>query len=196
MEAELPLALDFLAGVLPIAADSALAPLRREVEIEPGSDLIPERLFFGSEAEIHDSEATKMGILYLDMAAELLCGHCGAVLTSPTAPCPRCGALASGGYQVARPQTRKNPLLAAALAIVPGCGHFYLGENKKGVAFLIGIGAFEFFGFDLDLSFIGAIIGVPLELGGGSLWVFSIVDAYRTARHMEAEARFSGRPAG
>jgi len=26
---------------------------------------------------------------------------------------------------------------------------------------------------------------VPLELGGGGLWVFSIVDAYRTAKQME-----------
>jgi TM2 domain-containing membrane protein YozV len=139
-----------------------------------------------------------MGMLYLDMAAELLCGRCGAVLTNPTAPCPRCGALASGGYQGqgARVQSRKNPLLAAALAIVPGLGHFYLGENVKGVAYLLGIGGLEFFGLDLDLSFIGAVIGVPMEVGGGTLWVFSIVDAYRTARRLEAEAGFRGRPAG
>ncbi|HEY8854151.1 MAG TPA: hypothetical protein VIN12_02630 [Candidatus Dormibacteraeota bacterium] len=88
-------------------------------------------------------------------------------------------------------RTRKSPLMAAALAIVPGLGHFYLGENKKGIAYLIGVGSLEFFGFDLDLSIIGAVIGVPLEIGGGSLWVFSIVDAYRTARRMEAEAGFS-----
>jgi len=81
--------------------------------------------------------------------------------------------------------------MAAALAVVPGLGHFYLGENKKGIAYLIGVGGLEFFGFDLDLSIIGALIGVPLEIGGGSLWVFSIVDAYRTARRMEAEAGFS-----
>jgi TM2 domain-containing membrane protein YozV len=81
--------------------------------------------------------------------------------------------------------------VAAALAIVPGLGHFYLGENKKGIAYLIGVGGLEFFGFDLDLSIIGALIGVPLEIGGGSLWVFSIVDAYRTARRLEAEAGFS-----
>ena len=136
-----------------------------------------------------------MGILYLDVAAELLCGHCGAVLTNPSAPCPRCGATASGGYQVARPQTRKNPVLAAALAIVPGCGHFYLGHNMKGIAFLIGIGGFQLFDFGLDLSVIGLAVGVPLELGPGALWVFSIVDAYRTAKHMEMEAGFSGRPA-
>jgi hypothetical protein len=192
----LPLSLDILVGVFAVAAHAAMAPFDGKVEFEPGSDLVPEGLFFSSEAEIHDLQATKMGILYLEMAAELLCGHCGAVLTNPSAPCPRCGATASGAYQVARPYTHKNPLLAAALAIVPGCGHFYLGENKKGVAFLIGIGAFEFFGFDLDLSFIGAIIGVPLEVGGGSLWLFSIVDAYRTARRLEAEAGFRGRTAG
>jgi hypothetical protein len=81
--------------------------------------------------------------------------------------------------------------VAAALAVVPGLGHFYLGENKKGIAFLIGVGGLEFFGLDLDLSIIGALIGVPLEIGGGSLWVFSIVDAYRTARRLEAEAGFS-----
>jgi TM2 domain-containing membrane protein YozV len=80
--------------------------------------------------------------------------------------------------------------VAAALAIVPGLGHFYLGENKKGIAYLIGVGGLEFFGFDLDLSIIGALIGVPLEIGGGSLWLFSIVDAYRTARRLEAEAGY------
>jgi TM2 domain-containing membrane protein YozV len=81
--------------------------------------------------------------------------------------------------------------VAAALAVVPGLGHFYLGENKKGIAYLVGVGGLEFFGLDLDLSIIGALIGVPLEIGGGSLWVFSIVDAYRTARRMENEAGYS-----
>jgi TM2 domain-containing membrane protein YozV len=88
-------------------------------------------------------------------------------------------------------RSRKNPILAAALALVPGLGHFYLGENMKGVAYLVGVGGLEFFGLDLDLTFIGAVIGVPMEVGGGTLWIFSIVDAYRTARRMEAEAGFS-----
>ena len=130
-------------------------------------------------------------MLVTDMASEVLCGKCGALLTNPTAPCPRCGAAASGRYQGPVARTRKSPLVAVALAIVPGLGHFYLGENKKGIAYLVGVGALEFFGLDLDLSIIGALIGVPLELGGGSLWVFSIVVAYRTARRLEAEAGFS-----
>ena len=70
--------------------------------------------------------------------------------------------------------------------MVPGLGHFYLGQNLKGLGFLVGIAGLQFFGFDLDLTVIGAAIGVPMELGGGGLWVFSIVDAYRTAKHMEA----------
>src|SRR6266550_1701173 len=130
-------------------------------------------------------------MLVRDMASEVLCGRCGTLLTNPNAPCPRCGAAASGRYQGPVTRARKSPLMAAALAVVPGLGHFYLGENKKGIAYLIGVGGLEFFGLDLDLSIIGAVIGVPLEVGGGSLWVFSIVDAYRTARRMEAEAGFS-----
>jgi TM2 domain-containing membrane protein YozV len=88
-------------------------------------------------------------------------------------------------------RARKNPYLAAALAVVPGLGHFYLGENKKGVAYLIGIGGLEFFGLDLDLTVIGALIGVPLEVGGGTLWLFSIVDAFRSAKRLESESGFS-----
>ena len=125
------------------------------------------------------------------MAQEVLCGRCGAPLTNLNAPCPRCGAPASGGYYAASAtggyyaRPRKSPALAAALAIVPGLGHFYLGHNMKGLAYLIGVGGLQFFGFDLDLSVIGAAVGVPMELGGGALWVFSIVDAYRTAKQME-----------
>jgi TM2 domain-containing membrane protein YozV len=121
-------------------------------------------------------------------AAETFCGNCGTYLTNPAAPCPRCGAPASGGYYgpaAAIPRTRKSPGLAAALAVLPGLGHFYLGHNIKGFAYLVGIFGLQFFGFDLDLTVIGAAVGVPMELGGAGLWLFSIVDAYRTAKHME-----------
>ena len=120
------------------------------------------------------------------MAAEVLCGRCGALLTNPNAPCPRCGAPASGGWAApVGSRVHKSPLLAATLAIVPGLGHFYLGHNLKGLAYLVGVGGLQFFGFDLDLTVIGAAVGVPMELGGGALWLFSIVDAYRIAKQME-----------
>ena len=122
------------------------------------------------------------------MAPEMYCGNCGALLVNPTAPCPRCGAPASGGYYgpaAAIPRSRKSPGLAAALAVLPGLGHFYLGQNVKGFAYLLGVFGLQFFGFDLDLTVIGAAIGVPMELGGAGLWLFSIADAYRTAKRME-----------
>lgn len=119
------------------------------------------------------------------MASEVLCGYCGTMLTNPVAPCPRCGSPASGAYRGTFVQRRKSPFVAAALAVVPGLGHFYLGHHTKGFAYLLGVGGLQFFGFDLDLSFIGAAIGVPMELGGGTLWLYSVVDAYRTAKQME-----------
>lgn len=119
------------------------------------------------------------------MASEVLCGRCGALLTNPTAPCPRCGAPASGGYYRPATAQRKNPWAAAALAVIPGCGHFYLGHNLKGVGFVVGIVGFQLFDLGLDASVIGLSLGVPLELGPGALWAFSIVDAYRTAKNME-----------
>src|SRR5438445_11454091 len=104
------------------------------------------------------------------MASEVLCGRCGALLTNPTAPCPRCGSPASGAYYgpVARP--RKNPALAAALAIVLCLGHVYLGHNMKCLAYLLGIGRLQFFGFVFDRTAIGAAAGWPVGLGCGWLW--------------------------
>jgi hypothetical protein len=63
-------------------------------------------------------------------------------------------------------------------------GHVYLGQYKKGLAYLVGTGALEFLGLDLDLTAIGAAIGVPMELGGLGLWVHGVWDAYRIARQM------------
>src|ERR1700738_1180379 len=129
------------------------------------------------------------------MAADVFCGRCGSVLVNPNATCPRCGAPASGSYSGPVTRSRKSPLTAAALAVIPGCGHFYLGHNAKGLIFLLGIGGLEVFGLPLDLTVICAAVGVPVERSGGALWLFSIVDAYRTAKHEQevAQAAATGR---
>ena len=77
---------------------------------------------------------------------------------------------------------RKSPLLAAALAVVPGLGHVYLGEWRRAIGFAGAAGLLEFFGFDLDLTMIGAVVGVPMEVGGVGLWLYSIYDAYSRAK--------------
>jgi hypothetical protein len=113
------------------------------------------------------------------MGSNAICGHCGAVLQHPSAPCQACGARP---YYPSLVQPRKSPALAAMLAVVPGLGHLYLGDYRKGVGFMGATGALEFFGFDLDLTAIGAVVGVPMELGGVGLWLYSIFDAYHTAK--------------
>ena len=135
------------------------------------------------------------------MGSQAVCGHCGTVLQHPGARCLHCGAAPSGGAREAayggpagapfgatghRPRIRRSPALAATLALFPGLGHFYLGKPMKGAAYLLGAGGLEFLGFDLDLTAIGAVIGIPMELGGIALWIHGIVDAYRTAKRMEA----------
>jgi hypothetical protein len=82
-------------------------------------------------------------------------------------------------------RSRKSPAVAALLsALIPGMGHVYLGNYKKGLGYLAAVGALEFFGLDLDLTAIGVALGIPMELGGVGLWVHGIWDAYQTAKRM------------
>jgi TM2 domain-containing membrane protein YozV len=122
------------------------------------------------------------------MATTTICGRCGSPLPSPSSTCPKCGATPSQGYNSRRAaRSRKSPALAAALAIVPGMGHVYLGHNLKGLFFLLACGGMEFIGIDLDLSIIGGLLGVPLGAGGLGLYAYQIFDAYREAKKIEAE---------
>lgn len=112
----------------------------------------------------------------LSVASQVVCGTCGTVLPNLTATCPECGAHPAGV------RYRKSPLLAAALSLVPGCGHFYLGQPVKGLFFLFGCGGLEALGLDLDLTLIGAAVGVPSGAGGLALYAYQIWDAYHEAR--------------
>jgi hypothetical protein len=113
------------------------------------------------------------------MSENVLCGRCGTRLDGPRAACRSCGARSTG---FAQRQPGKSPWLAAALAVVPGLGHLYLGEWWKAAFVLAGLGGLEFIGVDLDLTLIGAELGLPIGAGGFGLWAFSIWDAYRIAK--------------
>jgi hypothetical protein len=120
------------------------------------------------------------------MVSNVICGHCGTPLERPDATCWRCGARP---YAPAR-QPAKNRWLAAGLAaLIPGLGHVYLGLYPKGLLYMAGAGGLTFLGLDLDLTVIGAAVGVPMELGAIGLWAHGIWDAYQTARRMEVAGR-------
>jgi hypothetical protein len=75
------------------------------------------------------------------------------------------------------------------LAVIPGLGHLYLGEPLKALFYLLGAGGLEFLGIDLDLTVLGAAVGIPLGLTGFALWIHGIVDAYREAKRLQQQGR-------
>lgn len=105
------------------------------------------------------------------------CPHCGAQLKVQ----PVQGDVIDGRERFARNRP-VNPGRAARLSIIPGLGHWYAGAPLKGVAFFAAIMAPLVVGTELDLTVIGAVVGIPLDLGGLGLWAFCAYDAYRTAR--------------
>jgi hypothetical protein len=118
------------------------------------------------------------------MASNVVCGRCGTLLNQRDATCRACGAAT---YALAQP-ARKSRWAALLLAgLIPGLGHIYLGQYPKGLLYMAGAGGLTFVGLDLDLTVIGAAVGVPMELGALGLWVHGVVDAYRTAKRMETE---------
>lgn len=118
------------------------------------------------------------------MVSYVICEDCGTLVEAPAGSCWRCGAPTF----VQLPGARKSRWVAALLAaLVPGLGHIYLGEYGKGALYMVGAGGLGFLGFDLDLTMIGAAVGVPVEMGGLGLWAHGVWSAYQTARRMELE---------
>ena len=130
------------------------------------------------------------------MRDSVFCGRCGAPLIGVGAACTSCGAasVAAAAYPASgrpsppippyrpAPPAPRRPVLAGVLGAVPGLGHLYLGHRRKAFLLFGGFVALELFGADLDLTAIGAAIGVPLELGGFGVWLFSMWDAFHTGR--------------
>lgn len=126
------------------------------------------------------------------MRDSVFCGRCGAPLIGVGAACTSCRAAGmpaaaagttypASGHPSPRPAPRR-PVLAGMLGAVPGLGHLYLGHRRRALLLFGGFVALELFGADLDLTAIGAAIGVPLELGGFGVWLFSMWDAFHTGR--------------
>jgi len=112
------------------------------------------------------------------VAAEaLFCPNCGVQLKVQ----PVQGEIVDGTRRFAKNRPI-NPGRAARLSIIPGLGHWYAGAPVKGLAFFAAIVGPLVIGTELDLTVIGAAVGIPLDLGGLALWGFCAYDAYRTAR--------------
>ncbi|MGH7910683.1 MAG: hypothetical protein ACREQM_06655 [Candidatus Dormibacteraceae bacterium] len=128
------------------------------------------------------------------MPNRIFCEACGAPLAGVGAICSACGAGAHPQVHAwalpdpgaARPfagaPTEHSTVKAAMLGVIPGLGHLYAGHSLKAVALFGAFVAALFVGADLDVTVVGAAVGVPLDAGGLGLWLFSIWDAYWTVR--------------
>lgn len=120
------------------------------------------------------------------------CPRCRRTVAAEAAFCPYCGAQLQvqplqgdiiDGTQRFKKNRLLNPGRAARLSIIPGLGHWYVGAPVKGLAFFAAIVGPLVIGTELDLTVVGAALGIPLDLGGVALWAFCAYDAYRTAKN-------------
>ena len=120
------------------------------------------------------------------------CPRCERSVAAEAAFCPHCGAQLRvqpvqgeiiDGTERFKKNRPLNPARAARLSIVPGLGHWYAGAPLKGLVFFAGVIGPLVIGTELDLTVVGAVVGVPLDIGGLGLWAFCAYDAYRTARN-------------
>jgi hypothetical protein len=120
------------------------------------------------------------------------CPRCRSSVAAEATFCPQCGnqlrvqpmtgEIIDGTKRFAKNRPI-NPGRAARLSIIPGLGHWYAGAPVKGLAFFAAIVGPIVIGSELDLTVVGAALGIPLDLGGLALWGFCAYDAYRTARN-------------
>jgi hypothetical protein len=120
------------------------------------------------------------------------CPRCERSVAAEAAFCPYCGAQlkvqpVQGEIIDGTERFRKNRALkpgrAARLSLIPGLGHWYAGAPVKGLAFFAAIVGPIVLGTELDLTVVGSVLGIPLDIGGLGLWAFCAYDAYRTAKN-------------
>lgn len=111
--------------------------------------------------------------------------------------CATCGTsmFSAFGHRAGPAETRepRNPRLAAALSILPGMGHIYLGRSGDAVVRITL--ALWWFGLAVMLGGVSALrpIGAVFLIAGTGLVVITMSDAYRQAEDPEAEPFLSRR---
>ena len=106
---------------------------------------------------------------------------------------PYCQDCIVAGVEVLQQQTRSNvlpdlrrhnsPLIATLLSFVPGLGAAYNGQTSKAIVHFAVFASF----FQLAIVTESVEFGLPLFVAGFfGAWLFSAVDAYRTAQLLRA----------
>jgi TM2 domain-containing membrane protein YozV len=118
----------------------------------------------------------------------MFCPKCGSQVDPAQGFCSKCGTRITsqaviaapggpGGPQVVLVKTQKNPGVAAVLSFFwSGLGQIYNGEIGKGILLLIL--------YVVSCLLIWVVIGI---ITTPILWIYGMVDAYKTAERLNAE---------
>ncbi len=117
------------------------------------------------------------------MERQRFCHQCGKPLEPVAlmgAPMPATAVLVGPMQHVVIVKPAKSPGLAVVLSFfIIGLGHIYAGDAGKGIGlFLVAV-------FSLPLTMMLGIGWLLLPI----LWIYGMIDAYKTAERMNAAAR-------
>jgi hypothetical protein len=73
---------------------------------------------------------------------------------------------------------KRSPAAAFWLSLLPGVGHFYLGQFKKGLTCAVLVAGAILFAAEVSGAFFGILIPV--------LWLFAMLDAHQSAHAVNA----------
>ncbi len=85
---------------------------------------------------------------------------------------------------------KKNPIIAAVASFfIPGLGHIYGGDARKGIGFLMIAIIFALIWLSLLQIQQPHMAGAVLVAGGACvlLWIGTIYDAYKTAKEINSK---------
>ncbi|WP_084675061.1 zinc ribbon domain-containing protein [Hippea jasoniae] len=105
------------------------------------------------------------------LKATKFCTNCGAEIDAKAEICPKCGV-----KQPSSNSPAKNPGLAAVLSFLfTGLGQIYNGQIGKGIIFIVM--------YSISIALMFVVVGfvtTPI------LWIWGMVDAYKTAERINS----------
>lgn len=123
------------------------------------------------------------------------CHKCGSKNSMDRMDCLACGAslFESFGMEAAPPEEPppKSPILAAALSVVPGAGHLYIGRGVDGIARMVVAAWWLAAGLVLVSAGSLRYLGIMFLLADTALIGLSIGDGYRQALDRKSQPIFS-----
>lgn len=123
---------------------------------------------------------------------EVYCTSCGRPIKERAEICPHCGVRQRPPPSTTTSHRKKSPELAALASMIwTGTGQIYNAQFAKGIVLMVLLIGAGFFTIGVAIAGIPAFIILPLVVMP-LIWIYSIVDAYRTATRLNDRQQRTG----